>query len=53
MNSAIEKMGRALRSGLDTNVVIRYLTQDDATRSPIATQLSETSRGPDVRMPRT
>jgi predicted nucleic-acid-binding protein len=27
--------------GLDTNVVIRYLTQDDAKQSPIATRLME------------
>jgi predicted nucleic-acid-binding protein len=27
--------------GLDTNVVVRYLTQDDAKQSPIATRLME------------
>ena len=27
--------------GLDTNVVIRYLTQDDAKQAPIATRLME------------
>jgi predicted nucleic-acid-binding protein len=27
--------------GLDTNVLIRYLTQDDAKQSPIATRLME------------
>ena len=27
--------------GLDTNVVIRYLTQDDPKQSPIATRLME------------
>jgi predicted nucleic-acid-binding protein len=27
--------------GLDTNVVMRYLTQDDAKQSPIATRLME------------
>ncbi len=27
--------------GLDTNVVVRYLTQDDARQSPIATQPTE------------
>jgi predicted nucleic-acid-binding protein len=27
--------------GLDTNVVVRYLTQDDPKQSPIATRLME------------
>jgi predicted nucleic-acid-binding protein len=35
--------------GLDTNVVVRYLVQDDPRQSPVATRiidsLSETSRG--------
>jgi predicted nucleic-acid-binding protein len=29
--------------GLDTNVVVRYLTQDDARQTPIATQFIEKS----------
>jgi predicted nucleic-acid-binding protein len=33
--------------GLDTNVVIRYLTQDDPKQSPIATRLMETSLSTD------
>jgi predicted nucleic-acid-binding protein len=33
--------------GLDTNVVIRYLTQDDPKQSPIATRLMEKSLSTD------
>ena len=28
--------------GLDTNVIVRYLTQDDPIQSPIATEIFET-----------
>jgi predicted nucleic-acid-binding protein len=34
--------------GLDTNVVIRYLTQDDARQSPVATRFIERSLTPET-----
>ncbi|MBV9570433.1 MAG: type II toxin-antitoxin system VapC family toxin [Alphaproteobacteria bacterium] len=34
--------------GLDTNIIVRYLTQDDSILSPKATRLIETRLSPDV-----
>lgn len=34
--------------GLDTNVVVRYLAQDDARQSPVATRFIETSLTPET-----